>query len=639
MSTTDDIRDRKLEDLRLILKDFLKVIKVVSMYPEDNPLPQSLKRTFAERLVDLVTDYGRLDFRVTKTEICLGDQTLFVDRSREESLAGLFFETGIIKISFKAGLEVDSVYQLLGAIKQYQNADRRTRDLAALLWESAIPNFGYETVEDVALRQYDTDFMIQNLEAGIGPAAQYQQMAGGEIQSYDDIFSREGDPAEGPEEGPVGTDGTFETSFLANDSGEVDTSALSSVLSTGDDERDATLQVTEAVEAMGLSDADTTPRLPDTNLILNDEMKLSEEELEQVDQLVTRDAEFVEYESTCELLKEILHQEAEMSHFYESVTICEKVLTEFVAAGRLTFAADLLRYFAALEERLKTEQPLWGERLKEARVTAGSRERLATLCRALNDNDEIGTLEVRRYLDNFNWEALMGITDMLGDLEHEHHRNGVRDYLTERGRERVHIVARGVHDKRPEVVAATASILANIGSPQALQQLAKVVEHSEPLVRRTLAAELSTCPSDDCLPLLRQLAQDEDRTVRQDAVKAIVARRGQPAFDTITELINDDRFYKLDSDDQRAILIAYSKLGGDLAVDFLVRLADKVNLFKNSHVSFYREAAFEALSYNRGDKAERILLKMSGSWRGELKALAKAAMQKRRELIYGGTDE
>ena len=53
----------QLEDIRLILRDLLKVIKVVAMYPEDNPLPQSLKRTFSERLVDLVSDYGTLDFK------------------------------------------------------------------------------------------------------------------------------------------------------------------------------------------------------------------------------------------------------------------------------------------------------------------------------------------------------------------------------------------------------------------------------------------------------------------------------------------------------------------------------------------------------------------------------------------------
>ena len=35
---------KRIKDVTLILRDLLKVIKVVSMYPEDNPLPQSLRR-------------------------------------------------------------------------------------------------------------------------------------------------------------------------------------------------------------------------------------------------------------------------------------------------------------------------------------------------------------------------------------------------------------------------------------------------------------------------------------------------------------------------------------------------------------------------------------------------------------------
>jgi len=132
---------------------------------------------------------------------------------------------------------------------------------------------------------------------------------------------------------------------------------------------------------------------------------------------------------------------------------------------------------------------------------------------------------------------------------------------------------------------------------------------------------------------------DSDSMVRQLAIDAILARRGQPAFETLTEVLNDEHFSKLDLDAQRAVLIAYSRLGGDLAVNYLVQLGEKMNLFGNANVAFYREAAFEALAHNRGEKAERTLVKLSGSWRSDIKAHARAAMQRRRELIYGGDDD
>ena len=637
MSTTEDRQSRKIEDIRLILKDLLKVIKVVSIYPEDNPLPQSMRRTFAERLVDLVADYGQLDFGVGQEEVFFEGEAVFTDRSREESLAGLFFETGIIRITFKPNLEVEEVYRLLDAVKAYQNSDRRTSDLAAILWEAGLQQFSFETVEDVALRQYDGDLLIQGLTDPQPDSSDYEQTAGGGPDDYEAIFRATEDQAASTEDAFVDADARFENSFLVDSENR---DPAGSVLSTGDEELDSTLKVTEAVEAMGLSAAaGAAVRTPDTNLILNDELKLSDEEMEQVGRLVTRDAEFVEYESTCELLKELLHQEAEMTDFYESVTICEKVLMEFVIAGKLTFAADLLRYMQSLEQQLQKDKPLWAERLKDTRVTTGSRDRLAILCQALNESEEIGSMELRRYLDNFDWEALMGITDMLGDLKHELHRSAVKDYLTFRGKDRVPIVAKGIYDKRTEVVAASATILAGIGTTQALQQLGKIANHRELEVRRAMVAGLATCPNDDCLSLLRQLVNDDDSTVHREAVRAIVERRGQPAFDTLTEIVNDDRFFRLGQDDQRSLLIAYSTLGGDMAVDFLVRLGEKVNMFKNQSLAFYREAAFEALAHNRGEKAERVLVKLSGNWRADIKAHAKKALQRRRELIYGDSDD
>lgn len=634
MNQTDQNTSGQLQDIQLILRDLLKVIKVVAMYPEDNPLPQSLKRTFSERLVDLVADHGPLDFKIDRENLYFADEIAFTDRSAEESLAGLFFDTGIVRITFKTGLDIDDVYRLLEALKTHQNVNRHSSDLAAILWEAGIPHFQFETVEDISLRQLDDDMIVQAISDSDSDS-NYQQFASDNAESYESIFNFEEDADAGDDAG----DDAFADDQSVIESADLTNEGLSP-LSTGNTVIDEAIGVNEATEAMGLDNSTEAPRLtPNTALILNDAMKLSEEELVEVKRLVTADANFDPFESTCELLKEILHQESEMNDFYESVTIGEKVLNEFVARGKLTFAADLLRYFSSLDDQIRKDRPMWAERLKVARVTAGSRERLRVLCNALNADAEIGSLELRRYLDNFNWEALMGITDMLGDLEHRLHHDAVRDYLTLRGKDRVHIVAKGIHDKRPNVVSASVMILARIGDSTALQQLEKVTEHDEVEVRRTMAASLTECPNDDSLRILRKLVGDSDADVRQTAVQAIVARRGQPAFDTLTEILNDDQFYNLSRTDQESVLIAYSILGGDAAVDYLLRLAEKPNLFNNDDLAFYRAAAFEALAHNRGDKAERCLVRLSGSWRSDLKTSAKAALRKRRELIYGGTDE
>ncbi|RME22463.1 MAG: HEAT repeat domain-containing protein [Candidatus Zixiibacteriota bacterium] len=183
------------------------------------------------------------------------------------------------------------------------------------------------------------------------------------------------------------------------------------------------------------------------------------------------------------------------------------------------------------------------------------------------------------------------------------------------------------------------SVLARVGGPRALNHLRRVVTHDDREVRLQLVTDLSESPDDNVLELLVIGARDRDPQIRRQAIRSIVARRGKPAFDAITAIIGDDGFTRLEPDDQEAVLVAYSILGGDQAVDYLVRLAKRPTLFGGRMARFYHEVAFHALSQNRGEKAERVLLRMAAGWRPRLKRLAKQALQKRREVIYGGADE
>jgi hypothetical protein len=619
------------EGIRLILRDLLKVIKVVSMYPEDNPLPQSMRRSFADRLIEVVEDSGRIDLKVEKDQLAMGEDVLFVDRSGEERLAGLFFEVGIVRIVFEPGLTFDEIQALLEAFKTYQNMNRREADLVALLWEAGLEHLTYETAEDVALKQFSGELIAQEFDVDTDEGR--FQAGDDEVEPYSAIFETPEGQSKELDRVPVYEEGTLE--------GEGEPEPIAgTVLDTEDAGLNEQLMVSQVAEAMGLGDlTDKAPRLPDLNLILSDEHKLSFEEQEQVARVIAQDAEFDMWESTCELAKELLHQETELSQFKESVSICERLIAEFLRMGKLILAADLLRYFHTLESQLEKDKPQWAERLKEARVTAAGRERLTILSETLNQHEEIGSMELRRYLENFDWQSLMNVTNLIGELQYSHHRDTVRDFLSKQGRENVAIIVRGLLDKRVEVIKTTVSVLAGIGGYEALHALERTAEHHEAEVRLHLARSLKDCPSDNALDILRKLADDREPDIRKAAVAGIAERRGPAAFETVADIIDADRFKSLEPDDQRALLNAYSSLGGDLAVEYLASLAGKVGLFGGAGVSFYREAAFEALSLNRGELVEKALLKLAGSWRGEIRHLARQALHRRRELIYGGGDD
>jgi HEAT repeat protein len=257
------------------------------------------------------------------------------------------------------------------------------------------------------------------------------------------------------------------------------------------------------------------------------------------------------------------------------------------------------------------------------------------LAEAMNGHPEVGVTEIKRYLDNFGWESLSGITDLMGEFEHSQHREALKDYLTARGQDNIDIVAKGVYDKRWQVVRNSVTILARIGDARALRYLERVVQHEEPQVRMELVTALKTCPIADSLDLLKILVADSDRTIRGLAVEAIVARRGEAAFEVIGEVIDNDSFALLDRVEQQSLLNAYSSLGGEQAVGYLSPLILRFNLFGDARQSVFRTAAFEALSYNHSERSERLLIKLSSSWRPSIRKQAAYTLQRRRENIYG----
>jgi len=629
MTTTDTHTGHNIDDIKLILKDFHKIIKVISMYPENNPLPQSMKRSFSDKLIELIKKNGSIDITVSKDKLTYRKETVYIDRSREERLAGLFFDAGLNGFSFKDSLELDDIHRLLDVLKNYVNAPHRAEEFVNNIWEVGVNGFTVTTVEDVNLAAYDGDFRIQEFLESYNDDDDERDRDSVLNEEYQSLFSYiETDDDENSDVPAAPVHIEFD------DEGQV--SQVSEPESLVDDP-DGSLRTVAAVEAMGFADLPPAKvNIYDTNLLLDDEYRLSTEEEELMKRMVADDALFDLYESTSALLKELFQHETELNGFHETAGICEKILKEFILAGKIIEAGLLLQYVRELDEKIRGDKPQWAERLKEINLTAGSRDYLAALAETLNGHPGIGTDELLRYLDNFGWEALSGITDLLGELEHRLHRDTLCNYLSSRGRDKVSIIARSIADKRWYVVRNAVIILARIGDEQALSFLKKVVRHDQPQVRRELVNSLEECHNETALEILGVMVHDSDDEIRQAAVGAIVARRGQKAFEVITDIINDDTFRKLARENQQQLLNAYSIIGGDHAVEYLSGLILRVNPLKDATLTFFREAAFEALTLNRSEKSEKFLLKLTSSWRPQLKQLAMAAIKKRREIIYGG---
>ncbi|HOZ06737.1 MAG TPA: HEAT repeat domain-containing protein [candidate division Zixibacteria bacterium] len=601
------------QEIAVLLRDLLRTIKAVCMYPETNSLPQSLRQSFASRLLDLLEEQGEIRLGVDNGVILRNGEIVHRDKSREDNLAAIFFSAGITELSFKRGLTAASIDRLLGAIRTYLTAPAGHGDLPSLLWEAAPEGFSFQSAEDVALAEYDAGFRVQEY---FHREDERRRAGGDTFDGYEAIFlsedALEGRAASETVDGHLTPGGVFEV----------------------EPEEAARLRAQAAAEAMGLSNLPPVP-VPSVRDILSRENSLSADEQARMEQLLAQDAAFNLYESTSHLLIELLMQETTLKGFDETAIICEKMLNEFVAQGQVAHAAFLLRSLRNLGERIRGAKPRWADRLEGIYMTAGSRERLRLLAKALNEHTEITESDLRRYLDLFDWQALSALTDLLGELEHRPHRETLCRYLVDHGRGKEEILAKGVYDKRWYVVRNSVMILGHIGDDRALQHLKQAVAHEDRRVRIELVEAVRGKEHAGALEILGRLVFDPDEEVHREAMAALMGSSGAGAFEALAGAVTAESFGQLDPQDQIALLVAYSRRGKERAVPHLARLIARFNPTRNPIRTFFRAAAFDALEQNPSEKAGALLQRLTGSWRPDIRRRATRCLSRRKAPTGG----
>jgi len=587
--------EKSIQELSQLLAEFIKIIKVVSVYPADNPLPVKLKESFSDRFADLIRDLGALTFRIKQDEVLYDGEVVYRDKNNEDKLAGLFYKAGINELVFSRDFDFNECNRFFNILKAYINKEAGAGDLVALFWEEDIPGFGYTTLEDIMLYEYDNS-MVQS------------------IQDQGETFAR--DPES---DDSTGEQFKFEDLFnqnaieLEDDTGEV-------VLNRADK---------MAEEKMGLKPTPQKgPKLNevDTARIVREAFSLEKDDMARMEEIIREDTRFDMYDNASYLMTEILWLQTEFTEFSETVTIVEKLQTEFIQYGKLRHAAELLLALRDISAQIKEERPRWLERINEAIAVAGGRERLSHLADALNDNITIAPAELGKYLSVFGWESLLVITDLLGDLEHQHHREAVCDFLVMHGKNHVDFIGKAIYDKRWYVVRNAASILARIGGQRAYAFLDKILNHQEPRVRLEIVKRLSKIDSAEALNYLYKLVWDSVETVSREAIEGILGHPSKERYGIVTAIIDDDRFVTLREAYQEALIVAYSRLGGEEAVDYLEKLTSGWGLFQTQAQEFYQRTAYKALGYNDSEKALRFLEKAAKSWKKKTKSMAEDAL-------------
>jgi len=602
----NDEHEHLLRDISRILTDLVKTIKVVSVYPEDNPLPIKLRESFIERLADIIERTNGLFFTISKDEIQYNNENVYIDHPPDDILAAIFHNSGITQVSFSSEFGFEEAKTFFRAMKSFINKEEGAEDLVATLWQAEIPGFDYKTLEDITLGEYDGDIVSRetsmddssgvNLESDSG-GLQYSAIFLDDENNKDSIGLEEENAQE--EDNPVTSGSEF------------------------------------AETQMGLKAAPDQKRisLPDTALILNDTFTMGASELEQATSIITADDKLDIYRCTADLLVEILLQENEYSAFSETVTIAEKIQAEFMKLGDLNSAGMILSHLGDVDELLSDKSVQWKERIRNALIMAGGWEKFSNLVLTLNENSSIPSREIINYLGHFGWEAISAIIDVLGELEHHNHRMAVVEHLINTGKDHVDIISKGIFDRRWFVVRNTALILGEIGNDKAIAYLEKAIKHKDPRVRQEVIRGLTKSPETVNIDILITLLWDADVIGKQVVLKAILNCPRKENLNIIVKIINDDRFIMLSEFEQEQIVMAFSKIGGEHAVDYLNSLISKLKFANTEIKTFYQKLAFKALSCNSSEKAEDVLRKYNHSKKPHLRKMSEDALKTRSEII------
>ena len=604
----------KVTEVARLLAEMSKTVKVVSMYPEDNPLPVKLKESFNERFIDFIAEIGSLSLQIACGEITYNKKPVYKDPKGEDSLAALFHNSGITELRFTSDFDFPQSNQFFRIVKRFLNREEGASDLVSLLWQTDIRGLDYWTLEDTLLREYTGDLLVREDGRGI------DFITPGDIDTDSGMIQ-------------------YNAIFLDNEeceNGEVE-SADEAQSSSEASEVTTIARISPAERHMGLHAAPKRKgvSLAETAIILNDAFALREDDWSKVRRILEDDVRFDMYDAVVDLLCEMLWHDTEYPEFADTVATVERVHSNLLREGRLRHAALLISELKTLEHELSGSRPRWAERIHTAHVIAGGHEVFKLMAKALNDDSDASAEDLSLYLRSFGWEALAAEVDLLGDLEHAEHRLALCDYLVEAGGDYVDIIARVIYDKRWYVVRNTVYILARIGNQKALTYLEKALHHEEARVRLEVAKGLLDAGSAGKSALIAEFVWDIDDKVSRAVIDGIIAGDSGNTLNTIITIVNDERFGMLRERDQETFLIIYSKLAGENAVGHLSKLIAAWGLFPSASRSFYRRVAFQALAENRSQRAETVLIKYSHSLRKRIRRLASQALVRRREIVYG----
>src|ERR1700739_3709407 len=144
----EEIEKEELKSVKEVVQYLTKTAKTFKIYLPNNPIHQKFLHDLSEHFTVHLQEYGTLRFKVKQYELLYGNEVVYENPNRLESLAFCLFVDGMREISFHPGLSKEELMSFLEVLGKISDAKGTDDDVVTLLWEKKFCHITYLIVED-----------------------------------------------------------------------------------------------------------------------------------------------------------------------------------------------------------------------------------------------------------------------------------------------------------------------------------------------------------------------------------------------------------------------------------------------------------------------------------------------------------
>lgn len=139
-----------IDQVREIIRLFLKSKKILKMYPPNNPLCVNITDACFGKFAEFFNFREKLSLQISQNDIFYDSEAVYSNTQKEDNLALFFFKDGLREITFKRGLSREDMDDFLKIISFDFSRDTVDDDTVTLLWEKDFQNIQY-IVDEITL--------------------------------------------------------------------------------------------------------------------------------------------------------------------------------------------------------------------------------------------------------------------------------------------------------------------------------------------------------------------------------------------------------------------------------------------------------------------------------------------------------